>query len=217
MYRIIEPEIMDDEAQVAAYAGADFSDSNRWFVDSLLESFPQSLAHVADLGCGPGDIAIQLVRTAAGRVTAVDGSVEMLNVARRAVQAAGLQDRITLHLARLPDPQLPEHGFDAVLSKDMLHHLADPQVLWEESKRLVRPGGAIQVMDLVRPTSAAAARQVVERVSAGEHPLLKEDFFNSLCAAFTIDEVREQLQVAGLRLDVAQVTDRHMRVSGLMT
>ena len=216
MNRILEPEIMDDVAQVAAYARADFSDSNQWFIRSLLESFPQSLARVADLGCGPGDIAVQLASATSGRVTAVDGSAEMLKIARRAVMAAGLQDRITLRFARLPDPELPDHAFDAVVAKDMLHHLADPHVLWREAKRLARPGGAIYVMDLVRPASLAEARRIVERVSPNEHPILKEDFHNSLCAAFTVEEVRRQLHAAGLPLDVAQVSDRHLRASGLL-
>jgi hypothetical protein len=70
------------------------------------------------------------------------------------------------------------------------------------------------VMDLVRPDSPLEAREIVERVSAQEDPILKEDFYNSLCAAFTVDEVRAQLRVAGLSLQVEKVTDRHMRIQG---
>jgi hypothetical protein len=51
-------------------------------------------------------------------------------------------------------------------------------------------------------------------VSGNEDPVLKEDFYNSLCAAFTVDEVRAQLRVAGLSLHVEKVTDRHMRIKG---
>jgi hypothetical protein len=47
-----------------------------------------------------------------------------------------------------------------------------------------------------------------------EGPILREDFFNSSCAAFTVDEVRRQLAEAQLHLDVAQVTDRHLLVRG---
>ncbi len=52
-------------------------------------------------------------------------------------------------------------------------------------------------------------------VAAREDPILREDFYNSLCAAFTIEEVREQLVTAGLDLMVARVSDRHMLISGL--
>ena len=44
-----------------------------------------------------------------------------------------------------------------MLSKDLLHHLPDPMVLWEEIKRLGRPGAAVYVMDLVRPATTEAA------------------------------------------------------------
>ena len=131
-----------------------------------------------------------------------------------AVNAAGVKDRVTLHHGYLPGLSLPEHSFDAVLCKDMLHHLPDPQVLWSEARRLARPGAAIYVMDLIRPDSPLAAREIVERVSANEDPILKEDFYHSLCAAFTVEEVRAQLRAAQLPLQVEAVTDRHMRIKG---
>jgi len=99
----------------------------------------------------------------------------------------------------------------------MLHHLPDPQVLWSEVRRLGRPGAAVYVMDLIRPDSPVLAREIVERVAAHEHPVLKEDFYNSLCAAFTVSEIRSQLESAGLPLTVEQVTDRHMRIKGILS
>ncbi len=77
------------------------------------------------------------------------------------------------------------------------------------------PGAAVLVMDLFRPESEADAWRIVEQYSASEPEVLKRDFFNSLCAAFTPDEVREQLAAAGLgALHVQTVSDRHLTVSG---
>jgi ubiquinone/menaquinone biosynthesis C-methylase UbiE len=217
MDRILEPEIMDGVAEVRAYAAADFSDSNQWYVNHLIAEFPSKLASIVDLGCGPADVPVRIARAIHdAHITAVDGSGEMLKIARAAIAAARLEARVQVHQGLLPGLALPDQTFDAVLCKDMLHHLHDPQVLWNEARRLARPGAAIYVMDLLRPNTPEEARAIVERVSANEHPILKEDFYNSLCAAFTVDEVREQLRVAGLPLEVEQVTDRHMRVKGLM-
>ncbi len=213
--RILEPEIMDGEAEAAAYARADFSDSNQAYVADVLRSFPTHLAQVVDLGCGPGDIAIRLSRAAgATRITGVDGSSAMLAIAREALGAAALEAKVSFLEARLPGVPLPTGSFDLVLSKDMLHHLPDPQVLWSEVRRLGRAGAAVCVMDLCRPATPAAAHEIVERVSGAEHPLLKTDFYNSLCAAFTADEVRAQLSVAKLSLAVSQLTERHLCVKG---
>src|SRR5580658_7571189 len=197
MDRVLEPEIMDGEVEADAYAHADFSDSNQSYVEHLVREFRSHLTNVVALGCGPGETPVRLARAApAAHITAVDGSAAMLRLASESIRAAGMQHRITVHQGRLPDLALPEHSFDAVLSKDMLHHLPDPQVLWREARRLVRPGGAVYVMDLIRPDSPLEAREIVERVSRDADPVLKEDFFNSLCAAFTVDEVRAQLRAA---------------------
>lgn len=225
MDRILEPEIMDDRDADAAYARADFSDSNQAFVDRLVTELERAGAHatgsrslrIVDLGCGPADVTMRLARAARrAHVIGVDGSEEMLAIAREAVRAAGLSDRITLHRGRLPGAALPDHGFDAVVSKDMLHHLPDPHVLWAEVPRLAAPGAVAQVMDLIRPTSPVEAREIVERVASREHPLLKEDFYNSLCAAFTIEEVRAQLRAADLALTVERAGDRHMVIRGVL-
>jgi ubiquinone/menaquinone biosynthesis C-methylase UbiE len=170
---------------------------------------------VVDLGCGPGDIAILLSRAIPTiRITGIDGSPAMLTIARAALRSAGLENRVSFLEGRLPGVELAEGSFDLVLCKDMLHHLPDPQVLWDEVQRLGRPGAAVCVVDLCRPATAAAAHEIVERVSGGEHPLLKTDFYNSLCAAFTADEVREQLSAAGLALSVSQLTERHLCIKG---
>ena len=215
MERILEPEIMDGEAEAAASARADFSDSNQAYVADVVASFATHLGQVVDLGCGPGDIAIRLHRAAPkARITAVDGSRPMLAIARQALHAAGHEAKVTFLEARLPGVALPDGSFDLVLSKDMLHHLPDPQVLWSEVRRLGRAGAAVCVVDLCRPATAAAAHEIVERVSGTEHPLLKTDFYNSLCAAFMADEVRAQLRVAKLPLAVSQLTERHLCVKG---
>jgi ubiquinone/menaquinone biosynthesis C-methylase UbiE len=218
MQRILEPEIMDGQVEADAYARADFADSNQWYADHFTAEYPTHLREIVDLGCGPADVPVRIARLAQQvRIVAVDGSAAMLAFARKAVEGAQLANRITLHQGRLPGLELREHHFDAVLSKDMLHHLPDPQVLWGEARRLARPGAAVYVMDLIRPDSPGAAREIVERVAGSEHPVLKEDFYNSLCAAFTVSEVRDQLHSAGLPLTVEQVTDRHMRIKGVLS
>lgn len=215
MKRVLEPEIMDDAAQVAAYARADFSSSNRWFIDQLTGSFFPYLQNVVDLGCGPADIPVQLAKAKSDiRITAVDGSREMLDHARRVVDDAEVRAQVSLFHGYVPQLSLKERSFDAVLSKDFLHHLPDPTALWAEAARLGRRGAAVIVMDLLRPDSEDEARDVVERVAKNEDPILKEDFFRSLCAAFTLDEIKEQ--IAGSGLEALQVTDRHCLIRGFI-
>ena len=74
MERVLEPELMTDEQQALAYAKADFSTSNQWYVDHLLADCPVELGNILDIGCGPGDVMLRLasarrscVRPAANR------------------------------------------------------------------------------------------------------------------------------------------------------
>ena len=50
--------------------------------------------------------------------------------------------------------------------------------------------------------------------AAAEDPLLKQDFYRSLLAAFTPEEVRRQLATLSVRLDCELVSDRHWVASG---
>ena len=217
MERVLEPELMNDEQQALAYAKADFSTSNQWYVDHLLADCPDQLGNVLDIGCGPGDVMLRLASARPSvRITAIDGSNAMIELARKAVQSAGLQQRVTPLQGYVPGLPLEERSFDAILSKDLLHHLPDPMVLWSEARRLGRSGAAIYVMDLMRPESPQAAHNVVETVAPDELPILKADFYASLCAAFTLEETKAQVKQSGLPLEVTQVSDRHMLIKGVL-
>jgi len=215
MKRVTEPELMDDEQQSIAYAQADFSTSNQLYVDSLVRDFPTHLRAVVDIGCGPADVVIRLATAAPhAAITAIDGSAPMIALGRTAARAAGVDDRLTLLHTRIPGPPPASQSFDAVLSKDLLHHLPDPRVLWNEVTRLGRPGAAVYVMDLVRPDTEDTARAMVKEGAGSEHPILQHDFYQSLLAAFTMDEVRAQVAAAGLDLTVAPIGVRHMLIKG---
>jgi len=150
----------------------------------------------------------------AASIMAIDGSAPMIALARASIRGAALEHRVTALQGYVPGVALDEHAFDMIVSKDLLHHLPDPFILWSEVARLGKVDARVYVMDLVRPASTGAAWEIVNRVAARESPILREDFFNSLCAAFTVDEVRGQLAEAQLYMDVAQVTDRHLLVKG---
>ena len=208
---------MTDESQALAYAQADFEDVNQGFVERYRASFPKGVGgKMVDLGCGPADIPVRFARALPGySITAVDGSEAMVLLAQQAVIAAGVADRVQVHRARLPMLPLPLQSFDAVVSNSLLHHIPDPFVFWNELVRLGKPGATVLIMDLFRPESPARAREIVEKYAAREAPVLKEDFYHSLCAAFTLREVRSQIRSRGLGGFVCELaSDRHWVVWG---
>ncbi len=218
MQRILEPELMDEDEQARAYAEADFAEPNERFVGYFdTEIHPPARGAVLDLGCGPGDIVLRLAKRHPGlAVHGLDGSEAMLRfAAERLSREPALQSRVQFVHGVLPGAALPLANYDAVVSNSLLHHLHDPNVLWNAIREVAAPGAAILVMDLYRPPSPGAAQEIVEAYSGEEPEVLKRDFFNSLCAAFEPDEVRAQLESCGLGcLDVRTVSDRHLLVVG---
>ncbi|MCC6944201.1 MAG: class I SAM-dependent methyltransferase [Thermomicrobiales bacterium] len=219
MKRVLEPELMDNAAQARAYAKADFSEENQGFVDRFREYFPDwSGGHAVDLGCGPGDIPIRFLRAYPdARVTAIDASRPMLDLAAEAIAGAGLTDRITLCCERFQSLALPEQA-DALLSNSLVHHVPNPLQFWFRLKQLAKPDACILVMDFLRPESPEAAQALVEQYAADEDPILKRDFYHSLLAAFTEDDVAAQLAEMNLsRLLIDVPDDRHWVVGGIIS
>ena len=217
MERKPEPELMDAVDQARAYSQADFSDPNSLFLALFQRHFPDLVPrHILDLGCGPADICIRFAETyTTAEVTGVDGAEAMLAFAREAIEKSDSKNRIRLVCDRIQDVDTGK--FDALISNSLLHHLAAPDDIWRAIQRLASTGAAVMVMDLMRPPTETAAHSIVETYASDQDVVLRRDFFHSLCAAFTVDEVRTQLHRNGLAgLSVENVSDRHLLVYGRM-
>jgi len=217
MQRIPETELMDDFEQARAYALADFEEPHNAFIKLFREKFPREVDGVVlELGCGTGDISKRFARAfPTCRIHAIDGAEQMLMFARQTIDFEMLHEQIRLFRRTLPTDSLPLAKYDVLICNSLLHHLADPQVLWHSIKQFGREGSSVFVMDLMRSASSEEAAQLVQQYAASEPEILQRDFYNSLHAAFTPDEVKGQLQEAGLeQLQVEVVSDRHLIVYG---
>lgn len=219
MKRRLEPELMTEPDQVLAYAQANFSESNTLFIRLLDALKPGELigARVLDLGCGPANITLRFLKAyPQAECDALDGSTAMLKQACLALhELPGLARRCRLVQDVLPSARIPEFAYDLVLSNSLLHHLHDPQVLWQSIRTAVKPGAIVLVMDLMRPPSAGWAESLVATYTADSPEVLRRDFRHSLFAAFEPQEVVIQLKQAGLSgLEVSVVSDHHLAVQG---
>ena len=218
MKRILEPELMLDERQVRAYAEADFEIPHQDFINRLSTwvNEPGFSGTALDLGCGPGDISFRFAKAfPLSKLHAVDGSQPMLNIA----QAALIPDLATrLHFIQglLPTVILPQSDYEIIFSNSVLHHLPDPQALWQTIKNYAIPGTRIIIMDLLRPDNLTVAQKMVQDYTANEPEILQRDFYHSLLAAFSIEEISTQLAQADLQLQVEQISDRHVFITGVI-
>jgi 2-polyprenyl-3-methyl-5-hydroxy-6-metoxy-1,4-benzoquinol methylase len=156
-------------------------------------------------------------------VLGLDGAAAMLAIAQKRLGAEpALIDRLHFRQACLPLPPAELEGlgglgggFDLLVSNSLLHHLADPQVLWRQLGRLAAPGAWLVLRDLRRPANPTVVAELVARHAASASAQLRHDFEASLRAAFRLEEVRDQLRAAGLgRLRSAEREDRYLDVWG---
>lgn len=113
----------------------------------------QSGGQVLEVGCGTGAVALAARRRmgAAGEVHGIDPSPEMITVARRKADQAGLSVEFRVGVVEaLP---FPDNTFEVVLSSLMMHHLPVDlkRPALAEIYRVLKPGGRLLVVDFKRP------------------------------------------------------------------
>ena len=217
MKRIVEPELMEEAIQVKAYSEANFEQGHSKIIQLLDEVFGSTdiLGNILDLGCGSGDVTFRIARRfPKAKITAVDGSKAMLDFAeKRKTIETDTRERVNFVQAMIPDSTIPKQAYNLIISTSFLHHLHHPDALWQTIKEHSRSGTKIFIADLIRPENKNTANGIVKEFSKNEPEVLKEDFYNSLLAAFTPDEVKDQLEKANLN-QLSVYVDGYLIVHG---
>ena len=105
--------------------------------------------HVLDVATGTGLVAEELVKHGY-RVTGLDQSPEMLEVARRRFGS-----RIELHEAPADALPFADASFDHLTVTYLLRYVDDPEATLAELARVVRPGGLVASLEFGVPGGAA--------------------------------------------------------------
>jgi SAM-dependent methyltransferase len=126
--------------------------------------------NVLDVGCGPGSVAFLAADLvgASGSVLGIDRNPAMLASARAHPLASGqpIVSFIQADLAELADETWLEPGFDAIIGRLILLHVADPTMVVRTLTRHLRPGGVMvfQEPDLTRMGASFPPIPLVEQV-----------------------------------------------------
>ena len=204
---------MDTKEQARSYASADFAGANKLFLDTLQKRIKVTAqTKLLDIGCGDGEILIQIHNMLQCNITALDGSKCMLDELNQKLKIHDINDVVVVN-EKLETNSLLNKSFDLIISNSVLHHVKSPSLFWENVIDLTKPGGFIAVMDLFRPETESSLIKTL-KTYGGNDPVLLKDFENSLRAAYTIDEVHEQLlKSRAITYNVKPISDRHFFVT----
>jgi cyclopropane fatty-acyl-phospholipid synthase-like methyltransferase len=189
---------MDDIEQANWFNQASRKYSEDAFINWYKEYCSVTSGKFIDLGSGPAKYLIRMANEFPNTsYVGYDASEPMNNIANKNIRDSNLSDRIKIETKMFSEIN---DTADCVVSSGTLHHSHDPISFWKNVKRIAT--GHVFVMDLIRPDSDEIVNNIVKFFVKENNDSFKNDFYNSLKAAFTEKEIKDQLQEVGLNLSV---------------
>jgi ubiquinone biosynthesis O-methyltransferase len=113
--------------------------------------------YVLDVGCGDGDLAVELSKRGA-HVVGIDASRAMIEAAKQRAELDKIDAEFQIATAQhLP---FPPDQFDIVIAVTILCFVKDAAPVFHEMARVLRPGGDLVIGELGKWSSWAAARRL---------------------------------------------------------
>jgi ubiquinone/menaquinone biosynthesis C-methylase UbiE len=147
-----------------------------WAVDTLA---PDPADHVLEVGCGHG-VAVSLVceRLTSGRITAIDRSTKMIEMAARRNREHIAAGRAVLKTVALEQADFGDERFDKVFAFNVAPFWLQPKEALGIVRRQLAPDGAVYIFWDARHTQTGLADRLTERLRLAEfsvkHVLVKD-------------------------------------------
>jgi phosphatidylethanolamine/phosphatidyl-N-methylethanolamine N-methyltransferase len=150
-------ELLRHEQSYALFKAFGYDmDAVRWEVKKIAGKLA---GPVLDVGTGPGARMACVLASSGLRVTTIDFSGTVQEVARAQVSRRGLLDRVDFAVMDAEAMSFDSGTFAAAAGVNILHDVSHPARVVEEMVRVIRPGGKVIVADLNK-----RGRDLVERV-----------------------------------------------------
>ncbi|MCK5411611.1 MAG: arsenite methyltransferase, partial [Gemmatimonadetes bacterium] len=178
---------------------------------------------VLDLGSGGGiDVLLSAQRVGpTGRAYGLDMTDEMLELARRNQQEAGVEN-VEFLKGEIESVPLPDASVDVIISNCVINLSADKGRVLAEAYRVLRPGGRFAVSDVVvrGPVPELIRRSIELWAGCVAGALEEEEYVRLLAEAgfvdveieptrvYRVEDARDFLEAAGIDADeVAPLVD----------
>ncbi|MGY8640025.1 MAG: ArsR/SmtB family transcription factor [Verrucomicrobiales bacterium] len=135
---------------LAGKFGKTYCPGRSWkgLAETLLKLMPPMI--IADLGAGEGTFS-QLLAQKAERVIAIDNSEKMVQFASETAKDNGFKN-LEFRVGDIENPPIDDGSIDIAFFSQALHHAANPQAAINSGFRILKPGGKIVILDLLKHT-----------------------------------------------------------------
>ncbi|MGE0630237.1 MAG: class I SAM-dependent methyltransferase [Hyphomicrobiales bacterium] len=144
---------------------------------------------VLDVGCGDGELAVELAKRGA-TVAGIDTSAAMIAAAKKRARRDNLD--IAFQVATAEELPFPSEQFDVVTAITILCFVENPAPVFREAARVMRPGGRFVIGELGKWSAWSASRRL--RAWLGSR-LWRQARFR------TASELRASAKKAGLAIE----------------
>ena len=153
---------------------------------------------VLDIGSGSGTDVFIAANAAGpeGRVLALDMTPAMREKLRRLVHEHGIHERVQILSGNAEEIPLPDASVDVVTSNGVINLVPNKQLVAREIYRVLRPGGRVQIADIVLRVPAADACRANAQLWA-----------ECIVGATPESDYVQTFEAAGLKVEVIQHLD----------
>ncbi len=134
--------------QLAGKFGRQYVPGRSWkaLAETLLKLMPPLV--FADLGAGEGTFS-QLLAQRAKKVIAIDSSEKMVEFGSRVAKENGFKN-LEYRLGDIEKPPIDDASVDIAIFSQSLHHSSKPERALQSAFRILKPGGRVVVLDLLK-------------------------------------------------------------------
>ena len=133
----------DGEKTYAMWQFEKGEDTIKFFLEKYTTDEMFAGKQVLDFGCGAGGKSLFYAKCGAEKVTGIDIVESYKEESAALAETLGLSDKFEFVLGSATESGFPDNSFDTIIMNDFMEHIADPEKVLEEARRIIKPGGKI--------------------------------------------------------------------------
>jgi ubiquinone/menaquinone biosynthesis C-methylase UbiE len=200
---VVKPRIIETDQGIQGQFNVETYDSmmrrmrdKGWIETNLILKAGITHGLALEIGPGPGYLGLEwLKKTEGTRLKGLEISPDMIAIAERNAAEYGLQDRVTYVKGDGQQTSFEDNIFDAVFTNGSLHEWSQPNRVFDEVYRVLKPTGRYLISDLRRDMNPFV-KWIMRTVTKPKE--IRPGLVSSINASYTPEEIRSILRNSSL-------------------